>query len=93
MAFFADPEVLPDELIPFSGRLSPRFYEIRKKVAAFCLDVRAVSSRADYDNLKSKAREQGLWNFFLPKASTGQGLNNLDYAYIAAELGKFPLAA
>ena len=69
MAFFADPEVLPDELIPFSGRLSPRFYEIRKKVAAFCLDVRAVSSRADYDNLKSKAREQGLWNFFLPEVS------------------------
>lgn len=45
------------------------------------------------DSVKKEAKGQGLWNFFLPKASTGQGLNNLDYAYIAAELGKFPLAA
>lgn len=42
---------------------------------------------------KAKAREQGLWNFFLPDAETGQGLSNLDYAYIAAELGKNLLAA
>ena len=45
------------------------------------------------ESVKQRAKGQGLWNFFLPKASTGQGLNNLDYAYIAAELGKFPLAA
>ena len=30
--------------------------------------------------------------FFLPNAETGEGLSNLDYAYIAAELGKSPLA-
>jgi acyl-CoA dehydrogenase len=35
----------------------------------------------------------GLWNFFLPDAETGEGLTNLDYAYIAAELGKNPLAS
>ena len=29
----------------------------------------------------------------LPDTEYGQGLNNLDYAYIAAELGKFPLAS
>ena len=40
-----------------------------------------------------KARENGLWNFFLPNAETGEGLSNLDYAYIAAELGKSPLAS
>ena len=45
------------------------------------------------DSAKQKAKDQGLWNFFLPKAETGQRLNNLDYAYIAAELRKFPLAA
>ncbi|MEQ3746573.1 MAG: acyl-CoA dehydrogenase family protein [Henriciella sp.] len=39
---------------------------------------------------KAKAREAGLWNFFLPDADTGEGLSNLDYAYIAAELGKHP---
>ncbi len=43
--------------------------------------------------VKAKAKANGLWNFFLPDAETGQGLSNLDYAYIAAELGKNPLAA
>jgi acyl-CoA dehydrogenase len=45
------------------------------------------------DGVKKKAKEQGLWNFFLPDAETGEGLKNLDYAYIAAELGKNPLAS
>lgn len=45
------------------------------------------------ETAKKKARDAGLWNFFLPNAETGEGLSNLDYAYIAAELGKSPLAA
>ncbi|MGH1423291.1 MAG: acyl-CoA dehydrogenase family protein [Pseudooceanicola sp.] len=44
------------------------------------------------EGLKTKAKEAGLWNFFLPNAETGEGLSNLDYAYIAFELGKSPLA-
>ncbi|MEM9937961.1 MAG: acyl-CoA dehydrogenase family protein [Pseudomonadota bacterium] len=42
---------------------------------------------------KAEAKRLGLWNFFLPDAETGEGLSNLDYAYIAAELGKCPLAS
>ena len=42
---------------------------------------------------KDKAKSEGLWNFFLPDAETGEGLSNLDYAYIAAELGKYPLGS
>jgi acyl-CoA dehydrogenase len=42
---------------------------------------------------KAQAKKEGLWNFFLPKAGSGEGLSNLDYAYIAAELGKVPLAS
>jgi len=45
------------------------------------------------ETAKEKARESGLWNFFLPDSETGEGLSNLDYAYIAAELGKNPLAS
>jgi acyl-CoA dehydrogenase len=45
------------------------------------------------ESVKDKAKEQGLWNFFLPDADTGEGLKNLDYAYIAMELGKNPLAS
>jgi acyl-CoA dehydrogenase len=42
---------------------------------------------------KAKAKEEGLWNFFLPDSETGEGLKNLDYAYIAVELAKNPLAS
>ena len=45
------------------------------------------------NGLKQKAKDAGLWNFFLPDAESGEGLNNLDYAYIAAELGKNPIAS
>ena len=45
------------------------------------------------EGAKSKAREQGLWNFFLPNSETGEGLSNLDYAYIAVELGRNRLAS
>ena len=42
---------------------------------------------------KDKAKKEGLWNFFLPDGEAGRGLKNLDYAYIAEELGKTPLAS
>ena len=42
---------------------------------------------------KNQAKKEGLWNFFLPESNTGEGLSNLDYAYIAAELGKSPMAS
>ncbi len=45
------------------------------------------------EGAKNKAKAAGLWNFFLPNAETGEGLKNLDYAYIAAELGKNALAS
>ncbi len=45
------------------------------------------------EGAKNKAKASGLWNFFLPTSEIGRGLTNLDYAYIAAELGKQPLAS
>lgn len=44
------------------------------------------------EETKSKAKANGLWNFFLPDSEVG-GLTNLDYAYIATELGKHRLAS
>ncbi|MGB3445081.1 MAG: acyl-CoA dehydrogenase family protein [Xanthobacteraceae bacterium] len=43
--------------------------------------------------IKGQAKSEGLWNFFLPDSETGEGLSNLDYAFIAAELGKYPLGS
>ena len=45
------------------------------------------------ESAKDKAKASGLWNFFLPDSDIGEGLTNLDYAYIAVELGKYALAS
>ncbi|MDH3993207.1 MAG: acyl-CoA dehydrogenase family protein [Gammaproteobacteria bacterium] len=43
--------------------------------------------------LKDKARSSGLWNFFLTDGESGSGLNTVEYAYLAEEMGKSHLAA
>ena len=45
------------------------------------------------DSLKLKARERGLWNFWLTDSDRGYGLNTVEYAYIAEETGHAHLAA
>lgn len=56
-------------------------------------DIWTLSQRQSeiIEGLKAKAREQGLWNFFLPDWN-GEGVSNLDYAYLAQEMGKSYLA-
>lgn len=44
------------------------------------------------EGLKAKAREQGLWNFFLTEGEGGAGLNTVEYAYIAEATGHSHLA-
>jgi len=44
------------------------------------------------DDLKTRARDAGLWNFFLT-GEKGSGLNTVEYAYLAEEMGKSRLAA
>lgn len=45
------------------------------------------------EDLKAKAREEGLWNLFLPDSEHGAGLTNLEYAPIAELTGHVPIAA
>ena len=40
------------------------------------------------DNLKDKAKEEGLWNLFLPDSEYGAGLTNVEYAPLAEITGK-----
>ncbi len=41
------------------------------------------------ESLKPKAREQGLWNLFLPKSARApEGLSNLDYAPLCEIMGR-----
>jgi acyl-CoA dehydrogenase len=43
--------------------------------------------------LKIKARGEGLWNLFLPDATLGAGLTNLEYAPLAELMGRCPFAS
>ena len=45
------------------------------------------------ETIKDRAKERGLWNFFLPDSERGAGLTNLDYAHIAEILGRYPMAS
>jgi len=42
--------------------------------------------------LKAQAREEGLWNLFLPDAELGAGLSVLDYAFSAEQTGRSMMA-
>jgi len=43
--------------------------------------------------LKARAKAQGLWNFWLTDSDRGLGLSTVEYAYLAEEMGRTPLAA
>ncbi|WP_083097673.1 acyl-CoA dehydrogenase family protein [Pseudophaeobacter leonis] len=45
------------------------------------------------EGLKARAKEQGLWNFWLTDSDKGFGLSTVEYAYFAEEMGKTPLGA
>ena len=45
------------------------------------------------ETLKDKAKSKGLWNFFLTEGDHGSGLNTVEYAYLAEEMGKSHIAA
>ena len=44
------------------------------------------------EQLKAKARREGLWNLFLPEDQNGAGLTNLEYAPLCEVMGRSPMA-
>ncbi len=45
------------------------------------------------EDLKIQAREEGLWNLFLPESEYGAGLTNLEYAPLCEVMGHSPFAS
>ena len=45
------------------------------------------------EELKAKARAEGLWNLFLPHSGRGGGLTNLQYAPLGEIMGRSPRLA
>ena len=88
--------------------LSPRARELRQRLDAFVLRYllphNAAWQRSVQDgvfpppflgDLKTLAREEGLWNLFLPglrPEDPGTRLSNLDYAPLAESMGRLPWA-
>ncbi len=87
--------------------LSPKAAEYKKKVAAFMdehvytaepIYARQLNEQGDrwksppvMDELKKKARAQGLWNLFLPKAEHKDGMTNYEYGQICEIMGRSPI--
>ena len=67
----------------------------------FFAEVGASTNRFSYstrmtqilEDLKSEAKSQGLWNFWLTDSKNGFGLSTVEYAYLAEEMGKCRLGA
>ena len=86
--------------------LSPRVKEVKQQVEAF-MDEHIYPNEALFyeqvkdnkwghppilEELKAKARSQGLWNMFLPHSERGAGLNNEEYAHLCEILGRVSFA-
>ena len=43
--------------------------------------------------IRAKAREEGLWNLFLPDEEYGAGLSNWEYGILCEQMGRSPVVA
>ncbi|PPE70169.1 acyl-CoA dehydrogenase family protein [Caldimonas thermodepolymerans] len=87
--------------------LSPKVQDLKARLLAF-MDQHVYPNEERYfresaehgpwgvqpvvEELKALAREQGLWNLFLPDSEHGAGLSNLEYAPLCEIMGRSLLA-
>jgi acyl-CoA dehydrogenase len=76
-----------DDIIPLEEEYEA---EVGRDGDRFQPSARMVEIR---ENLKAKARDKGLWNFWLTGSDKGYGLTTVEYAYLAEEMGWSPLAS
>lgn len=79
-------EMIRDEIMPLEDEYHAEIAkEDRWKFTARQTEI--------LEGLKSKARDRGLWNFWLTDSKRGLGLTTVEYAFFAEEMGKTPLGA
>ena len=75
--------------------IAPRDAEFHAEVGRhpsgdrFAMTDRQVEILKD---LKAKAQDRGLWNFWLTDSDKGYGLSTVEYAYLAEEMGAVTIA-
>ncbi len=79
--------MIRDEILPLDEEF---LEEVGKAGDRFAYTARQTEI---LEGLKAKARERGLWNFWLTDSSSGYGLSTVEYAYLAEEMGKAHLGA
>jgi len=100
---------MSDMALGMTERLKPIHERVARMVrdeiapldAEFLADIGKGGDRWAYtprqteilEGLKAKARERGLWNFWLTNSERGYGLSTVEYAYLAEEMGKAHLGA
>jgi acyl-CoA dehydrogenase len=72
------------------GRILPREHEFEQQLAAAPWQTPAV-----VEELKQQARQEGLWNLFLPPVygNYSAGLSNAEYAPLAEQMGRVSWAS
>ena len=63
-----------------------------RRTARSSPDHRTWTVSPEVRRLQARAREEGLWNLFLPDAEHGAGLSVVEYAPVAEEMGRSFLA-
>ncbi len=87
-----------------SERVKPLYNDVTSFIQEYIVPNESVFARQIEDgdrwqptqimeDLKVKAREHNLWNFFLPDSERGAGLTNVDYAHLAEIMGKYPMSS
>ncbi len=88
--YSAKVEALRARLIDFIDN------EVTPGEAVFHAQLEASDDRwtcpAIMAEMKTKARDAGLWNLFLPESERGAGLTNLEYAPLCEIMGRSPIA-
>lgn len=75
---------LREQLLAFFDlHIYPNESRFHEQVAAHRWQVPPVM-----EELKAKARAEGLWNLFLPESDRGAGLTNLEYAPLCEVMGR-----
>jgi acyl-CoA dehydrogenase len=77
-----------DLLERVSKFMDENIYPNEKKIGAEIAEGDRWQPSQILEGIKAKAKEQGLWNLFLPDSDRGAGLTNYEYAHLCELMGR-----